>query len=448
MMSGAVLQSPGDAMSSNSDLRPYQKDGVRFLLSQDAALLADEMGLGKTVQTAVALSAGKDRYRRSLLVAPTPLCLNWQRELAKWAPDLSVRRVVGNSDDRAATYRLPVRVLIASYDQIRLDSRRLSGDVRFDLVVLDEAQRIKNSDSETSLACRILQRDRAWGLSGTPLENEPDDLIAIFRFVKPDLLRTGMSRHEIHEAIAGHFLRRSKSEVLQDLPPILYRDIVLELGSRQRHAYDQVWRSREQDIRSRPGAFAANMLAMLTKLKQLCNYDPDSHESVKLDVVRSLLESIRNTKDKFLIFSQYVETLRWLSARIDVPHEIYHGGLSSESRERVLAEFRNRPGPRGLLLSLRAGGVGLNLQEATTVVLFDRWWNPAVEYQAIHRAHRFGRQVPLQVVRFIVEDSVEERISEILHDKEGLFEDYIESAPGLRRPGELSDAELRTILDI
>ena len=435
-------------MSPDTDLRPYQKDGVRFLLSQDAALLADEMGLGKTVQTAVALRAGKDRYRRSLLVAPTPLCLNWQRELGRWAPELSVRRVIGNSDDRAATYRLPVRVLIASYDQVRLDSRRLSSDVRFDLVVLDEAQRIKNSDSETSLACRILQRDRAWALSGTPLENDPDDLIAIFRFLKPNLLRTGMSRVEIHEAMAEHFLRRNKSGVLQDLPPILFRDIPLELGSRQRQAYDQVWTTREQDVRTGSGTFAANMLATLTRLKQLCNYDPDSQESVKLDVVRSLLENIRDTKEKFLIFSQYVETLRWLSARIDIPHDIYHGGLSSESRDRVLTEFRNRPGPRGLLLSLRAGGVGLNLQEASTVILFDRWWNPAVEYQAIHRAHRFGRQAPLQVVRFIVEDSVEERILEILHDKEGLFEDYIEDAPGSHRPDELSGTQLRTILEI
>ena len=431
-----------------NDLRPYQIDGVRFLLSQDAALLADEMGLGKTVQTAVALRVGKKRYRKILLIAPTPLCLNWQRELEKWAPELSVRRLTGDSANRAATYRLPIRVLIASYDQIRLDSRRFTSDVHFDLVILDEAQRIKNSDSETSLSCRILRRDGAWGLSGTPLENEPNDLIAIFRFLEPNLLRTGMSRSEIHKAMAGRFLRRTKADVLQDLPPILIRDIPLELGIRQRQAYDRVWHSRESDVWTGSGPVGANMLAVLTRIKQLCNYDPASGESVKLDIVSSLLTKIQETEDKFIIFSQYVETLRWLSKHIDIPHHIYHGGLPADVREQVLADFKNHLGPRGLLLSLRAGGVGLNLQEASTVILFDRWWNPAVEYQAIHRAHRFGRKEPLQVIRFVVEDSVEERIAEILQEKEGLFVDYIESAPSSSCKEGLSVGQLRRVLNV
>ncbi len=389
---------PQDSALTFERLRPYQRDGVRFLLSQKAALLADEMGLGKTVQTAVALQAGRERFQRNLLVAPTPLCLNWQRELEAWAPGLSVRRVMGDGQDRAATYSLPVRVLIASYDQIRRDIHRLHGTERFDLVILDEAQRIKGPNSQTSLACRTLQRDRAWALTGTPLENEPEDLISIFRFLDPGLLRRGMSIGEIHNAMKGHFLRRTKVDVLQELPPILVRDLPLELGTLQRRAYDAVWQERWSYMPSREEPSTANMLAVLTRLKQLCNYDPLSQQSIKLEALDPLLQRLSEAREKFLLFSQYVETLRWLSSHITLPHDIYHGGQSGEERERVLADFRNRPGPRGLLVSLRAGGVGLNLQEASTVIIFDRWWNPAVENQAIHRAHRFGRQEPLQVV--------------------------------------------------
>ena len=225
-------------------LRTYQWDGVRFLRLSDSALLADEMGLGKTVQTAVALKTGRKNYRRVLLISPTSLCLNWQRELETWARGLSVRRVIGNSEDRARTYRLPVQVLIASYEQVRMDSRRFHGDVRFDLVVLDEAQRIKNLNSETSLSCRIIPRDRAWALTGTPLENRPTDLTAIFRFLKPQLLRPSMSRSEMHEAMTGHFMRRTKSDVLDDLPPMIFREIRLELGKGQRQSYNLVWDAR------------------------------------------------------------------------------------------------------------------------------------------------------------------------------------------------------------
>ena len=413
-------------------LRAYQLEGVRFLRQNSFALLADEMGLGKTVQTAVALSSGRSDYRRVLLVAPTSLCLNWQRELEKWAPGLPVRRVTGSTEDRAYTYRLPIPVLIASYEQVRRDSQRFHGAVEFDLVIIDEAQRIKNKNSETSLACRIIPRARSWALTGTPLENHPSDLAAIFRFLKPRLLQEGMSRSQMHSAMAGHFLRRTKSDVLKELPPILSREIRLELGSGQRHTYDKVWNARHEFVHGvEPRETVTNMLALITRLKQICNFDDESSESVKLDVVRSVLDKIDGTGGKVLIFSQYVKTLERLSGQIAIPNEIFHGGQSIEVRERVLRTFREKPGPRALLLSLQAGGVGLNLQEASTVILFDRWWNPATEDQAIQRAHRFGRQTPLEVVRFLVEDSVEEKIDEVLREKRILFDEYIATAPQL-----------------
>ena len=423
-----------------SPLRPYQVDGVEFLLSTDGALLADEMGLGKTVQTVAAIKVAKRAFRRILLVTPTPLSLNWLREFQFWAPNLVVRRLIGDAENRIATYKLPIHVLIASYEQVRLDIQGFRSQARFDLVVLDEAQRIKNMSSSTNLACRLIQRNRSWALSGTPLENEPDDLISIFRFLRPRLLRSEMSLPEIHSAMAPHFLRRTKRDVLQDLPPLILRDIRLELSFKQRQAYNAIWDARIRFLSEGSRApQTANLLAVLTRLKQICNVDMDSQESVKLEVVRNLLEKTREASEKVLIFSQYVETLRWLSSQIDLAHEIFHGGLRSWERDRVLASFKEQPGPRALLISLRAGGVGLNLQEASTVILFDRWWNPAVEQQAMQRAHRFGRQSPLQVVRFIVEDTVEEQIAEILERKDLLFDDYVESAPR---------AELKHILQI
>lgn len=429
-------------------LRPYQWDGVDFLHSRQSALLADEMGLGKTVQTAVALKSAQNEYKRILLIAPTSLCLNWQRELEFWASGLVVRRVMGNENDRAMTYRLPIQVLIASYEQIRTDSNRFHGDVSFDLVVLDEAQRIKNINSETNLSCRIIPRRRSWALTGTPLENRPRDLVAIYRFLKPQLLHTSMSRVEMHEAMAGHFLRRTKAEVLGDLPPILTKEVRLELGQAQRQIYDHIWDSRHQTLHSSESIQeSANMLAILTRLKQLCNFDRDSGESVKLDVILPLLDDVATNREKVIIFSQYVGALEWLSGRIKFPHSIYHGGLDLDSRERMLDAFRKQDGPQILLMSLQAGGVGLNLQEASTVILLDRWWNPAIENQAIQRAHRFGREAPLQVVRFLVEDSIEERILEILQEKEALFDEYVEAAPG--SPTEQArNSHLKRILEL
>ena len=164
-------------------------------------------------------------------------------------------------------------------------------------------------------------------------------------------------------------------------------------------------------------------------------------------MIRPLLDTVASNYEKVLIFSQYVNSLLWLSERIDIPHSIYHGGLSLEVREGVLDAFRKQDGPQALLMSLQAGGVGLNLQEASMVILLDRWWNPAVENQAVQRAHRFGRETPLQVVRFLVENSVEERILKILQEKEALFDEYVETAPG--SPSEhVRFNQLRRILDL
>lgn len=434
-----------------SPLRAYQWEGSSFLVRSRSALLADDMGLGKTVQAAIALRLAlqlKD-CDRALVVTPASLKLNWERELARWAPNLLVRRVEGPSENRAALYLLPIPVLIASYEQIRTDAASLDSRTHFDVVVIDEAQRIKNSASTTAFACRLLPRTRAWALTGTPVENKVHDLVSIFGFLKLGLLYKGMTRAEIHERMQPYFLRRRKKEVLGELPPIIVQDLPLELQGKQKAAYDALWESRKSIARAGGVPVSeANLLALITRLKQLCNFDALSEESIKSDALTVILESLSGPRDKVLIFSQYVKTLRWLSERhVDFPHDLYHGQQTERTRDKVLSAFDKEPGPRALLVSLKAGGVGLNLQAASTVVLFDRWWNPAVENQAIQRSHRFGRDRPLHVFRFLVTNSIEERIASVIQEKRTLFERYIEMADSAVVKV-FSRNELRRILDM
>ena len=417
--------------SVDEGLRLYQQQGVSFLLRNAAALLADEMGLGKTVQaiTALRLLLRKPNIDRALVVLPASLGLNWQRELERWAPELVVRRLMGSQTERLAYYELPVAVLIATYEQVSADALDRIPDSAFDIVILDEAQRIKNYSSRTAFACRLLPRDIAWALTGTPIENSRSDIESIFAFLRPGLLQPTDDKARLLSAIAPYFLRRRKADVLADLPPITVQDVYLELTDGQRRAYDAAWEIGAMALRRAPRPTPApHLLALITRLKQICNFAPDNYDSCKLDALQLLLESAAATGMKVLLFSQYVETLDRLSRSITaMPTSVYSGRLSGPERDNVLTAFERDGGSRVLLVSLRAGGVGLNIPSADLVVLYDRWWNPAVEAQAISRAHRLGRSRPLHVVCFLVRDSVEERIDAILARKQQLFAAYVDS---------------------
>ena len=430
-------------------LHDYQWEGIAFLYRSRSALLADEMGLGKTVQAAVAMALllnGRNEVRRVLIVVPSSLMTNWMTELATWAPSLTVRRVQGTASAREAFYLLPIPVLVGSYEQIRSDGLDRIPMNTFDLVVLDEAQRIKNKNSATALACRILSRKRAWALSATPLENDENDVVSIMKFLNPPF-EESQNQTRLVEKLGSLMLRRRKSEVRAELPPVIIQDLQLDLSKNQRERYDEIWAHRTDATGE--GAASGNigviLLGLITRLKIICNLDEVTNTSSKLDALQTISESAGKSA-KILVFSQFVKTLRWLSERIDMPHDLLTGSMSMTEREEVIDRFQTGEAPRMLLISLRAGGVGLNLGKASHVVVFDRWWNPAVEIQAIYRAHRFDRDEPLHVVRFLIKDSVEERIADILEVKENLFEEVIESTPTATH--RFTKKELMQILEI
>ena len=410
-------------------LHDYQWEGVAFLYRSRAALLADEMGLGKTVQASVALAlllSARNDMNRALIVAPAALTTNWMSELATWTPSLTIRRVHGNARDREAFYLLPIPVLVSSYEQIRQDGLDRIPSNTFDVVILDEAQRIKNRYSTTALACRLLPRKCSWALSATPLENDTKDVASILGFLDPST-RLDLSGPRLSAQIETMMLRRRKAEVRGELPPVIVQDLKLDLAPPQRTRYDELWANRKEATAVSTQDVGVVLLGLITRLKIVCNLDVEAGVSSKLDALQEICGGA-GREARILVFSQFVETLKWISGRIALPNDLLTGAMSESERQAAMDRFKTGPAPRVLLVSLRAGGVGLNLGEATHVVVFDRWWNPAVEMQAVYRAHRFDREEPLHVVRFMVTDTIEEHIATILDRKENLFEDVIESA--------------------
>ena len=374
------------------ELYPFQRAGVKWLFDSEAALLADDMGLGKTVQ---AITAFRALIRRSLalqalVICPKSVLTNWMRELERWAPELVAIRVHGNQSVRQIAWRAYVgkcHVLLTTYETVRQDRELIKGRT-FDLVIADEVQRIKNPDIPTSRAVHNLAGQRRWALSGTPLENKLEDLIAVFRFVKSDLFQPKevpfLSVKAARDRVRPYILRRRKDEALPELPEKVVDTNWLELTEPQRRAYDRAEKMGVNRLRESHAATVPHVLALIQELKQICNFDPESGQSSKIDfLTEEFLEKACQDDDKAIVFSQYVNTLDKIGRHIKKYNPlVYTGQLSPAQRDRMEQDFNSLDEHKVLLVSLRAGGLGLNLARANYVLHFDRWWNPAVERQA------------------------------------------------------------------
>ncbi|MEN1682028.1 MAG: DEAD/DEAH box helicase [Planctomycetota bacterium] len=447
-----LLQPPLETLLAARSLRfpfspfPYQLDGVAFLYPRRHAVLADEMGLGKTMQavTSIRLLVHSGQARRVLLVCPKPLLTNWRRELATWAPELAVSTLDGPPDRRRQAWADPrAGVTLVGYETVVRD-RDLLADPNhsppFDLVLLDEAQRIKNPRGATSEAVCSLRRERSWALTGTPIENSTDDLAGIFEFVSPGMLRPGMTPSELRRAVSDSVLRRTKDRVLTDLPPKLVRDEHIDLSPQQWETYERA----EQEGVIHLGELSAqsgdqgggeiaiqHVFELVLRLKQICNFDPATGVSSKADRLEAELEECAASGRKAIVFSQWVETIERLAGRLERFGPLqFHGRVPHRRRDEVLHAFKHDPSHHVLLMSYGAGSVGLNLQFARYVFLFDRWWNPAVEDQAINRAHRIGAAGSVTVTRMISAGTIEQRIDEVLAQKRELFARVFEAGGG------------------
>ncbi len=439
---------------------PYQMEGIAFLYVREAAILADEMGLGKTMQaiTAIRLLLRSGEIRSVLLVCPKPLVSNWQREFTLWAPEIPVAIVEGDHNRRRWQWQLAdVPVKIANYELILRDRELFEGTdtsgcgpLRFDLAVLDEAQRIKNRRSTTSqIACSIA-RSRNWALTGTPVENCAEDLVGIFEFLVPGHLSSEMKPSAMGQCVSDYIIRRTKDKVLTELPPKMFRDAAVELLPEQRETYrlaedDGVLRLSEMGDE----ATIQHVFELILRLKQICNFDPATGASAKFERLEADLEEVAASGRKALIFSQWVSTLQCLSKRLEQfgPLE-YHGKIPPQRRNAIIEEFRNSPEKHALLISYGAGGVGLNLQFCEYVFLFDRWWNPAIEDQAVNRAHRIGAAGPVTVTRFLASDTIEERINLVLEEKRELFETILSGTDRPQNKLGLTQKEIFGLFDL
>lgn len=428
-----VLQPPLETLIASARLKfpfqpfPYQFEGIAFLFPRETALLADEMGLGKTMQaiTAIRMLLLAGQLRSVLLICPKPLVTNWLREFRQWAPEIPIVVVEGDQARRQWIWEqtsAPVR--IANYELLMRDKSLLESDqLHFDLVILDEAQRIKNRNSATAQIARGLPRARSWALTGTPIENSVEDLVSIFEFLSPGYLRGDMQLKSIGKATRDLILRRTKDQVLSEMPPKMFRDEELELAPAQLDSY----RSAEEEGVVQLDALGETLtiqhvFELVLRLKQICNFDPLTGASCKLEQLEADMEEIASSGQKAIVFSQWVETLTRIAEPLQRfgPLE-YHGRVPQKKRDGVIEQFRRDPNKHLILMSYGAGSVGLNLQFCHYVFLFDRWWNPAVEDQAINRAHRIGVQAPVTVTRMMTAGTIEQRIHEVLEQKRELF---------------------------
>ncbi|MBZ4019039.1 DEAD/DEAH box helicase [Streptomyces purpurogeneiscleroticus] len=482
-----VDDAPAQPPALAATLRDYQLRGLGWLHRMTSlglgCCLADDMGLGKTI-TLIALhlhrQSAPETAGPTLVVCPTSLMGNWQREIEKFAPGIPVRRF--HAERRSLADLSAGEVVLTTYGTMRVDAEKLAG-VGWGMVVADEAQHVKNPFSATARQLRTLPAGARVALTGTPVENNLSELWAILDWTTPGLLGPlGRFRTRYAQAVEGgadpaaaerlarlvrpFLLRRRKSDpgIAPELPPKTETDRAVALTGEQAALYEAVVREGLADIAGTDGfARRGLVVKLLTSLKQICNHPAQylkedgveegrgrrfAERSGKVELLDELLDTLLSEGAGVLVFTQYVRMARLLEAHLaarGVPSQLLHGGTPVARREELVRRFQDGHVPV-FLLSLKAAGTGLNLTRASHVVHFDRWWNPAVEAQATDRAYRIGQTQPVQVHRMITEGTVEDRIADMLARKQRLADAVLGS--GEAALTELTDAELADLVEL
>ncbi len=414
------------------ELYPFQRQGVEWLTEQSGGILADDMGLGKTVQViaAVRLLFNRAQLRSVLVVCPKSLIATWEREFERWAPELGVAVLTPPARIREDAWKVVAgrcHVLLTNYEQLR-DPPEILKRTALDLIVADEAHRLRNRSARITSGSFQLQPKRFWALTGTPLERDLEDLATLLSLIAPKIFApTDAKLHpsSLRSRARPYVLRRRKQEVLEELPPVLDTTETLELSGAQERAY------RTAVKQYRRSGEKGDELALLTRLQTLCDIDPESRESCKVERILYLLGRIREQREKAVVFSHRLEPLRELRIRIaerwgPEAAALLVGEMNSDERERAVARFRGDEGALALLASTRIGGEGFTLVEANHVFLFNQWWNPSANDQARDRVVRIGQRRNVRVYRFCCRGTIEEALERILKSKRKLFDDAVE----------------------
>ena len=427
----------------NATLRDYQVSGFEFFKTlsdyQFGGILADEMGLGKTIQTIAFLLSNKDK--KSIVITPTALIYNWKNELEKFAPTLKVgllhaakserEKILDNIDN--------YDVILTTYTTYKNDIDKYK-NINFDYCIIDEAQNIKNPDAIITKAIKNVNAKVKFALTGTPIENNLMELWSIFDFIMPGYLynkskfksifvNNDKNIIELKNLIKPFILRRTKKEVITELPDKIEQKIIIDLEKEHKRAYKGYVNLITRKIKEN-NQDNITVFSYLTKLRQLClspelmvkNYQG---KNSKLDVLINIIND--SSDEKILVFSQFTKVLEVIGKRLNeenISYSYLDGKTSAKDRVKLVEEF-NTNNNKVFLISLKAGGTGLNLTSANIVVHFDPWWNPAVEDQASDRAHRIGQKNVVNVIKLIAKGTAEERVINLQETKKELIEDVI-----------------------
>ncbi|MBP7562459.1 MAG: DEAD/DEAH box helicase [Candidatus Cloacimonetes bacterium] len=472
LLNRKMEKSPDINVGLRAVMRSYQKSGFAWIKMLEKyrlnGILADDMGLGKTLQ-AISVIATNPHHMRYLIVCPKTLLFNWANEFDKFAPQISYLIYEGSKEERTALIsNAMVQVVLCSYAIVQNDLNELQA-LKFDYIILDEAQHIKNPNTHRSKSIKKLNSNHKLALTGTPLENNITELWSIFDFLMPGYLPSLIKfkkltlelankpeNNVIQRYISPFILRRKKQEVLIELPDKQEQTIFCQMSEIQEKYYLEILNSvkKEFDEAHEKPVNYIHLLAALTRLRQICdhpylidrNVKTNPELSGKAELLEELLLDTYENGKKFLIFSQYIsmlEILREILIKHKIPFEYLDGSV--QDRQRVIDHFNTDTNVRAFLISLKTGGYGINLTSADTVIIVDPWWNPMLENQAIDRAYRIGQTQKVNVYRLITKGTVEEKIMLLQQTKKSLFDCLIEGGEQLLR--HLSVDELKKLFD-